>query len=118
MLRFDIRAAVLAGLISREKNYPSSFFRIAFEHGLATLSQELRFNPKRLRQNLSRSLYCASARRKLATLQDKNTIRAPRQRHIMSRENGSEPMGLVEFLHQVEDRCRAPFIQVSGRLVC
>src|SRR5487761_282392 len=36
MLRFNIGAAVLAGFISRKKDYAPSLFRIAFKHGSPT----------------------------------------------------------------------------------
>ena len=38
MLGLDVRAAVLAGLVAREKDHSSGFFRIAFKHGSALFS--------------------------------------------------------------------------------
>ena len=103
VLRLDVRAAILAGLVPREKDYSPSLFCIAFKHGSPTLLGV--FAPALAARSVSAPcLRALLARRQLPVFQIQNAICAPRQGQIVCRENRRQMMRLVQTLHQLENR--------------
>src|ERR1700726_846125 len=90
MLCLDVRAAVLACLISGEENHPPRLFCVAFKHGSPTLSRT--YCPAASLPNhgerQSGELFASWCQ--LSMLQNQNSIRPPGQLQILRCDHGSQ----------------------------
>src|SRR5579863_3445392 len=117
VLRLDVRAAVLARLVPREKYYPPCLLCVAFKQWLPTLSRGPYPSARRSRRMTRGTCKHFCARSQFPVFQGKNTVRALRQIQIMCRQNRRQVVGTVEALDQLENPLRTPFVQIPCRFV-
>src|SRR5262245_47656377 len=103
MLRLDVRAAILAGLVPSKKDDAPGFLCVTFKHGSALFS--LVYRPRGSRECRIR-LQCSM-------LQMQNTVTTLCQKKIMCRQDGSQTMRAMQALDQIHDCGSVLFVQIS-----